>query len=142
MPRYTLRLALFASAILTPLAAKDYYVAPNGSDAIELEAEIEGDMRPENSWVIGRRALPLKLEVVNGLIDRVLSLGPLDVWPIQNTSSYELRPGAREVAPGDPEFHRNYREVGPFPGTDGVLSTKEILTRLYKAVGAPLTPIL
>ncbi len=41
--------------------------------ARELQAEIEQDMRPENSWVIGRRTLPLKLEAVNGLIDNVLS---------------------------------------------------------------------
>ena len=110
--------------------------------ARELQAEIEQDMRPENSWVIGRRTLPLKLEAVNGLIDNVLSLGPLDLWPIQNTSSFELRPGAKEVPPGHADFHRNFREVGPFPGTEGVFTTKEIMTRLYKAVGAPLTPIL
>ena len=110
--------------------------------ARELQAEIEQDMRPENSWVIGRRTLPLKLEAVNGLIDNVLSLGPLDLWPIQNTSSFELRPGAKEVPPGHADFHRNFREVGPFPGTEGAFTTKEIMTRLYKAVGAPLTPIL
>jgi len=108
----------------------------------ELQTQIEQDMRPENSWVIGRRALPLRLESVNGLVDGVLSLGPLDLWPIQNTSSFELRPGAREVPPGHADFQKNYREVGPFPGTDGLLSTKEMLTRLYKAVGTPLTPIL
>lgn len=110
--------------------------------ARELQAEIERDMRPENSWVIGRRDLPLAIGAMNGLIGDVLSLSQLDLWPIQNTSSFELRPGAKEVPPGDPEFYKNYREVGPFPGTDGVLSTKEILTRLYKAVGTPLTPIL
>ncbi len=110
--------------------------------ARDLQAEIERDMRPENSWVIGRRELPLGLEAINGLVDRALSLGPIDLWPIQNTSSFELRPGAREVTPWDAAFQRNYREVGPFPGTDGVLSTKEILTRLFKAVGTPLTPIL
>lgn len=110
--------------------------------ARELRAEIEADMRPENSWVIARRSLPLKLEVVNGLIGGVLSLAPLDVWPIQNTSSFELRPGAKEVTPADPTFHANYREAGPFPGTEGLFTTKEILTRIYKAVGAPLTPIL
>lgn len=110
--------------------------------ASEIQAEIEHDMRPENSWVIGRRELPLRFEALNGLVDRVLSLGPIDLWPIQNTSSFELRPGAKEVPPWHADFHQNYREVGPFPGTDGVLSTKEIVTRLYKAVGAPLTPIL
>ena len=43
---------------------------------------------------------------------------------------------------GGPAFHANYRDVGAFPGTEGLFSTKEILTRIYKAVGSPLTPIL
>lgn len=54
---------------------------------------------------------------------------------------YELIEAARRgVPPGHPDFHKNYREVGSFPGTEGMLSTKEILTRIYKAVGMPLTP--
>lgn len=110
--------------------------------ARQLRAEIEADMRPENSWVIARRALPLRLDVVNGLVGGLLSLSPIDVWPIQNTSSFELRPGGLTVPPGDPAFHQHYREAGPFPGTEGLLTTKEILTRLYKAIGTPLMPIL
>ncbi|HEX2855642.1 MAG TPA: phospholipase D family protein [Opitutaceae bacterium] len=107
-----------------------------------LREEIERDMRPENSWVIGRRSMPLGLDAVNGMVDGITSLGPVDLWPIQNTSSFELRAGGREVPPDHADFHRNYREVGSFPGADGVISTKEILTRIYKAVGAPLTPVL
>ncbi|MBI2813402.1 MAG: phospholipase D family protein [Opitutae bacterium] len=110
--------------------------------ARELHEEIARDMRPENSWVIARRNIPLKLDVLNGLVDGILSLSPIDIWPIQNTSSFELRPGAAEVPPGDPAFYQNYRDTGPFPGADGALSNKEILTRLYKAIGAPLTPVL
>ena len=110
--------------------------------ARELREEIERDMRPENSWVIAHRPLPLRLDVLNGLIGGLVALGPLDLWPIQNTTSYELRPGATEVAPEDPRFHERYQEVGPFPGAEGDFSTKEILTRLYKAVGTPLTPVL
>ena len=110
--------------------------------ARELRAEIERDLRPENSWVIARRDLPLGLESLNGLVGGLLSLSPVDVWPIRNTSSFELRPGAPEVPPGHPDFHRHYREVGSFPGAEGWISQSEILTRLYKAVGAPLTPIL
>jgi putative cardiolipin synthase len=110
--------------------------------ARELREEIERDMRPENSWVIARRQLPLGLDVVNGLVGGLLSLGPIDAWPVQNTSSFELRPGANEVSPRHPAFYENYREVGPFPGTEGWLSQKEILTRIYKAVGSPLTPVL
>ncbi|MBI3885448.1 MAG: phospholipase D family protein [Opitutae bacterium] len=110
--------------------------------ATELRSEIERDLRPENSWVIGRRSLPLHLETVNGMLGGLLSLSPVDVWPVQNTSSFELKDGATAVSPFDPAFHEHYREVGPFPGAEGLLSTKEILTRLYKAVGTPLTPIL
>lgn len=110
--------------------------------ARELRAAIEADMRPENSWVIGRRDLPLPVGMVNALIDGMVSRTPLDVWPIQNTTSYELRPGSTELPLGHPDFHRHYRDAGPFPGTDGLLSTKEIITRIYKAVGTPLTPIL
>ena len=110
--------------------------------ARELEAEIERDMRPENSWAIARRKLPLKLETVNGLVGGVLSLSPLDVWPIQNTSSFELRAGAEPVPMDDPRFYERYEEVGAFPGTEGLFTTKEILTRIYKAVGPGLTPIL
>jgi cardiolipin synthase C len=107
-----------------------------------LREEIEHDMRAENSWVIARRDLPLGLDAVNGLIGGLLSLTPIDPWPIQNTSSFELRDGAHPVPPEHPEFYRNYREVGAFPGTEGSFTTKEILTRLYKAVGSSLTPIL
>lgn len=46
------------------------------------------------------------------------------------------------MPPDHPEFHERYDDAGPFPGTEGLLSSKEILTRIYKAVGAPLTPIL
>ncbi len=107
-----------------------------------LQAEIEADMAPGNSWIIARRALPLGLETVNGLVSDLFSLSPIELWPVQNTSSFELRPGAAPVPPEHPKFHEHYRDVGAFPGTEGLLSTKEIVTRLYKAVGSPLTPIL
>lgn len=107
-----------------------------------LRREIETDMQPENSWVIARRSMPLRLDAVNGMISEILSIGPIDVWPIQNTSSFELLPGRTAVPPDHPSFHSHYREAGPFPGTEGLLTTKEILTRIYKAVGSPLTPIL
>ena len=110
--------------------------------ARELRAEIDRDLRPGNSWVIARRRLPLGLETVNGLVDGIMSLSPVDLWPVQNTSSYELKPGAEEVPPDDPRFHDHHRDVGSFPGAEGALSNKEILTRLYKAVGTPLTPVL
>ncbi|MFT3784136.1 MAG: phospholipase D family protein [Nibricoccus sp.] len=107
-----------------------------------LRSEIQQDMQPENSWVIARRQFPLGLDTVNGLIGGIIALTPLDIWPIQNTSSFELLPGAAAVPPEDPAFNKSYRDAGSFPGTEGILSQKEILTRLFKAVGSPLTPVL
>lgn len=113
--------------------------------AREIRGEIESDLRPENSWVVAKRELPLRLDVVNGLVGELLSLSPIDFWPVQNTSCFELREGAHDVdvgAASAKDFYRCYRDVGPFPGTEGHFTTKEILTRLYKVVGPPLTPIL
>jgi phosphatidylserine/phosphatidylglycerophosphate/cardiolipin synthase-like enzyme len=110
--------------------------------ARELRTHIDRDMESDNSWVIARRELPLRLDILNGLIDGVLSLSPIDLWPLQNTSSFELKAGVTEVPPGHPEFYQRHRDAGSFPGADGALSTKEIITRLYKAVGTPLTPVL
>jgi len=110
--------------------------------AHELQKKIERDMAPRNSWVIAKREFPLGLRAVNSLIDGTLSLSPIDVWPIQNSSSFELRPGAEAVPRGHPEFYSRYREVGDFPGADATLTSKGILTRFYKAVGAVFTPIM
>lgn len=110
--------------------------------ASELKADILNDMSGRNSWVIGKRAIPLNLDKVNALFDGLLGLLPVDLWPIQNTTSFEWIPGSPEVQPGHPDFYRYYREAGDFPGADGILSRKEIMTRLYKAVGPVLTPML
>ena len=110
--------------------------------ARELRAQIERDMEPTNSWVIAKRQYPLGLNAVNGLIGGLLSLGPVDVWPIQNTSTFELKPGQDPVPTDDPAFYERYRDMGDFPGTRGPLSSKDILTRLYKTVGKSLTPIM
>lgn len=110
--------------------------------AQELREQIEQDMAPGNSWVIAKREFPLGLDGVNALIEGTLSLSPIDVWPIQNSSSFELRPGFDPVPPGHPEFHQRYRSAGDFPGADTTLSSKGILTRFYKTVGTVFTPIL
>lgn len=51
-------------------------------------------------------------------MDDVFSISPIDLWPIQNTSSFELKPGTLNVPPDHPAFHENHRDVGPFPGTE------------------------
>jgi phosphatidylserine/phosphatidylglycerophosphate/cardiolipin synthase-like enzyme len=110
--------------------------------AAELRDDIQTDMGGRNSWVIGRRAIPLHLDKLNAMVDGLSGLLPIDLWPLQNTTSFEWIPGGPELRPDHPDFHRNYREVGDFPGADGALSRKEIVTRLYKAVTPLLTPVL
>jgi phosphatidylserine/phosphatidylglycerophosphate/cardiolipin synthase-like enzyme len=110
--------------------------------ATELKQEILRDAGAGNSWTIAKRALPLQLDKVNRVVDEVLGLLPIDMWPLQNTTSYELVPGKTEAPPSHPDFLRNYRAAGDFPGAPPGLSTKEIMTRLYKAVGPLVTPMI
>ncbi len=107
-----------------------------------LKADILKDCRPENSWVIARKKLPLSADTLNGLIEGLMRLSPVDLWPIRNTSSFALRTGKAPVAPDHPEFYINYEDVGSFPGSPPGLSPKEITTRIYKAVGGMATPLL
>jgi phosphatidylserine/phosphatidylglycerophosphate/cardiolipin synthase-like enzyme len=110
--------------------------------AAELKADILNDMSGRNSWVIGRRPLPLFLDEMNALIDGVFGSLPIDFWPLQNTTSYAWVAGHPEVPPNHPEFHRYYKEAGDFPGAEGYMTRKEVITRLFKAVTPVLAPML
>jgi putative cardiolipin synthase len=110
--------------------------------AAELAGDILRDASARNSWTIARRQIPLHMDKVNRVLDELLGRAPVDLWPFQNTTSFELVPGRTAVPPGHPDFYTNYREAGDFPGADPGLSTKEIMTRLYKAVGVVLTPMI
>ena len=110
--------------------------------AARLKASILNDCRAQNSWVIAKRQMPLKLDKVNSLFEGLMSMSPIDLWPVRNTTSFALIKGKTAVPPDDPNFYDNYMDAGTFPGADPGLSTKEILTRLYKTVGPLGTPIL
>ncbi len=110
--------------------------------AQRLREEIRRDILPANSWVIARKEIPLGLSKVNYLVRDVLSISPIDIWPIQNTSSFELKEGGKPVPRDAPDFYEHYEDIGGFPGAEGMLSAKDILTRLYKTVGAPFTPVM
>ena len=53
---------------------------------------------------MGDRPPPVSARPPRGtLTDRgIVSITPLDVWPLQNTSSFELRPGQTAVSPNEP----------------------------------------
>lgn len=97
--------------------------------------DITTDCQPENSWVVNKREMPLNLDAVNGLIEGTMRLTPIDIWPIRNSTCYELIPGKIPVRPYDPDFYNNYRDAGSFPGASKGMTEKEMVTRIYKTVG-------
>lgn len=97
------------------------------------------DMAPANSWVIARKERPLA--EVNLRIEGLSSLLPIDLWPVRYTSSFELKAGDEPVPPSHPEFYNRYRDLGSFPGSEG-LGLKKTLTRMYKLFGKAATPLL
>jgi putative cardiolipin synthase len=110
--------------------------------AAVLKAAILRDCGPGNSWVIARKPMPLGLDKLNALFQGISGLSPIDVWPVRNTSSFELISGKTPRPPDHPAFYESYRDVGSFPGAPVGLSRKEIHTRIYKAVGGLATPLL
>ena len=110
--------------------------------AKELSADILNDCRPENSWVIAKRKMPLSTDKLNAMVEEVMRLSPIDIWPIRNTSSFDLLSGKTPVPPDNPDFYSNYKDIGSFPGAPPGLSIKEITTRIYKAIGGAATPLL
>lgn len=107
--------------------------------ARDVRAAILEVTRPSCSWVIAKRRIPLS--EVNYLIEGLSGLSPIDVWPLRNTTSFELRPGMEPVEPGHEDFYEHYTDAGSFPGAGGI-STKQIVTRIYKMLGSLAVPIL
>jgi len=107
-----------------------------------VRGEILADTTPANSWVIARKEFPLALERINHLVEGLFQQSPVDLWPLRNSSSFELRDGRHPVPIGHPDFYQNYKDVGSFPGADNPMSTKEMTIRIYKSVGGAALPLL
>lgn len=104
-----------------------------------LREIIAGRTRPENSWIIAEK--DLVLADVNFLLEGLFSLSPVDLWPIRNTSSFELLPGKTPVPREHPDFYEHYKDVGSFPGADPG-SVKQLTTSLYKVFNTLAIPVL
>ncbi|NQU39958.1 MAG: phospholipase D family protein [Lentisphaerae bacterium] len=102
-----------------------------------VKNDILRDCLPRNSWVIAKRRMPLNLDDVNRLVEGTLRHTPLDIWPIRNTTSFDLIPNRPAVPPFHPDFYDCYRETGDFPGASKDLSGKEIITRILKVISSP-----
>lgn len=100
---------------------------------------ILGRANPHNAWVIARRELPLA--DVNFFFEGLSWWSPVDIWPIRNTSSFELIPGREPVPPDHPDFYQNYTDVGSFPGAPPG-SVKQLTTSLYKMFNTLVIPVM
>ncbi|TDK23849.1 phospholipase D family protein [Luteimonas aestuarii] len=109
-----------------------------------LADSIRRDIAPANAWAIARRDKP---PVFSGL---AYSMGKLsehlpvfDFWPTRYATSYEFQPGPdcpEPLPPSDPGFRACYQPVGDFPEVN--LGWRSLLTRIFTAFGAGLSPIL
>jgi putative cardiolipin synthase len=100
---------------------------------------ILGRAHPENAWVIARREFPLS--EVNFFFEGLSWWSPVDIWPIRNTTSFELIPGKEPVPPDHPDFYQNYTDVGSFPGA-ATGSVKQLTTSLYKMFNTLVIPVM
>ena len=107
--------------------------------AKKLKKSILNSTKPGNSWVIGKRRIPLN--DINYIIEGISGLTPVDVWPLRNTTSFELLPDKEPLSPYHKDFYDNYKDVGSFPEVES-LSTKSIITHIYKILGTLALPVL
>ncbi len=117
---------------------------PDPAFAQLLAASIRRDIEPANSWTIAPRE---KLPLFSGLEYTLAKLSErlpiFDLWPVRYATSYEFVPGPQcpaPLAPNDPRFRDCYRGVGDFPEVN--LTLKAIMTRIFTAFGAGLSPVM
>jgi phosphatidylserine/phosphatidylglycerophosphate/cardiolipin synthase-like enzyme len=109
--------------------------------AKELRANIERDIRPENSFIVGIREQPLVIGFFTDLLARMLEYSPIDPWPLRYSSSFELRPGKEPVPLGHEDFYDNWEDRGAFPLMP-YFSSRSNYVRIFRAMGKPLRPLL
>jgi len=104
--------------------------------ADELAAAIDRDEAPGNSWVVAPRERGMLRSAVSELFasvnDAVMATTTLDVWPIEWTSSYQLREGRDPISRFDEGFYDSYENVGNFPHVDDTPTT--VLVRLTRSL--------
>ncbi len=107
----------------------------------KLSAEIRRDCEPQNSFRVCRRRQPATTRELNATNISLWERLDIDLWPIRHTSSFRLRSGKEPVEPHDERFYDHWEDVGSFPLL-GLLSSKVIYARLFKAFGGVLIPLV
>ena len=111
--------------------------------AKRLKDNIKNDMEPQNSWVIGKKKIPLGMTKPNVVVGELSSFIPLvDPWPIRYTTSFELIEGKQFVDLDHKDFYENYRDVGSFPQVDEMGSSKAIGASTVKGFFSFVKPLL
>jgi len=128
------------------LDPRSYYINSECGVFIEDEAISEDlrvsllrDMAPQNSYVIAKRRGPIS--TFTRPIEKISTSMPVDPWPIRTTSGFELLPGEEPLPRDDPDFYNVHRDLGSFPGSEGLLP-QQALTRVFKVFGKAATPLL
>lgn len=106
-----------------------------------LQADIERDMAPQNSYLVAPRKTALPITPLGELMSRLSEASPIDVWPARYSSCFELREGADPVPPGDARFHECWKDVGSFPLLKP-FNDVNIKTRAAKMLGWFIAPIM
>ena len=104
-----------------------------------VRATILSRIRPESSWVIAKKKVPLN--EINYLIVALSGITPIDLWPLRYTSCFDLIPGKEPLPPDHPDFYDHYADVGISPEVQA-LSPKELTTQLYKMLNTLAIPVL
>ncbi len=110
--------------------------------AAQLQHQILHNVRPGNSWIVAQREIPLEIRQLNAFFESLSEISPLSLWPVRNTSNFELIPGREAVPPSHPDFYTNHRDVGLFPEIEAEDTLKAVLTSLLKAFAKPVNPLL
>jgi len=111
--------------------------------AKKLKDNIKKDMEPQNSWVIGKRKIPLGLGTPNAIFEELSFLLPLlDPWPFRYATSFELIEGKQFVEPSHNEFYDNYMDVGSFPQVSESSGSKAIGVWTVKGFLGFVKPLL
>jgi len=108
-----------------------------------LKNNIKKDMEPQNSWVIGKRKIPLGLGTPNAIFEELSALLPLlDPWPYKYATSFELIDGKQFVELNHKDFYDNYRDVGSFPQVNESSGSKAIGAWMVKGFFSFVKPLL
>ncbi|MDF7826266.1 phospholipase D family protein [Pontiellaceae bacterium B12227] len=109
--------------------------------ALELEKRILTACKPRNAWTVSKGPTTPVISHFSGFIGAISTALPVfDVWPYRYTTNYELNQEAVPLSPRDPDFQKNYTDVGYFPEVPE--TSRVIQTRLMKGFFGWARPLM